>query len=51
MSQRMSDVEGQLLRRLKAEDIAQVKTLCSDCFPIEYTEHWFNYVTSNKVSS
>ena len=42
---------GPLLRRLEHKDIAQIKVLCTDCFPIEYSDHWFDYVTSTKVSS
>lgn len=41
---------GSILRRLEHKDIAQIKGLCSDCFPIEYSDHWFDYVTSTKVS-
>lgn len=42
---------GPILRRLEHKDIAKIKDLCSDCFPIEYSDHWFDYVTSAKVSS
>lgn len=40
---------GHVLRRLEPRDVPQVKLLCSDCFPIEYTDNWFKYITSTKV--
>ena len=47
----LEDVVGQhILRRLEPRDIPRVKALCKDCFPIQYSDHWFNYVTSQKVS-
>lgn len=44
-------VSDSFLRRLGPEDIEQAKYLCSDCFPIEYSDQWFNYITSSKVGS
>lgn len=50
----MDDVDGgpgqHVLRRLEPRDIPCVKALCKDCFPIQYSDHWFNYVTSQKVT-
>ncbi len=40
-----------LLRSLNSEDIPQVKALCADCFPIDYPDSWFKYITSGKVRS
>ena len=40
---------GNILRRLEPSDVLEIKVLCSDCFPIEYTDHWFSYITSSKV--
>lgn len=40
---------GLTLRPLTSDDLAQVKVLCLDCFPIDYSEAWLKYVTSGKV--
>ena len=34
------------LRFLCPEDIAEVRQLCQDCFPINYPETWYEEITS-----
>jgi len=38
------------LRPLTSDDIPQIKELCVDCFPIDYPDSWFKYISSGKVS-
>lgn len=45
-----SSAGGHVFRTLREEDIPGVKALCLDCFPVEYSDKWFMYVTSSKVS-
>ncbi len=41
---------GPLLRPLTPDDGEVVKLLSIECFPIQYPDHWFDYILSNKVS-
>ena len=37
------------LRPLNSEDVPQIRVLCGDCFPIDYPDSWFKYISSGKV--
>lgn len=36
---------------LTPANIEDVRLLCTDCFPLNYPDSWFTFVTSNKVVS
>ena len=38
-------------RALCPGDAEAVRALCAECFPINYPDSWFDYITSNKVPS
>lgn len=38
-------------RPLRIDDNKAVRNLCSECFPINYPDSWYDYVVSNKVFS
>ncbi|KAL5506853.1 hypothetical protein EMCRGX_G008603 [Ephydatia muelleri] len=38
-------------RSLRTDDSKAVRNLCSECFPINYPDSWYDYVVSNKVFS
>lgn len=44
----MEDLE---FRALRPSDTAELRKLCTEVFPIEYPEQWYEYVTSGKFDT